>query len=372
MINASFPQTRPNNKNTASKGAAAFSRTYVPQKKVAHFTRDLAVMLNAKMLLTESIAILSRQTGHEGLRQMLDHISAQLKNGRSFADAICAYPKLFDRFYVSLVEAGEVTGRLGEMLSRLADYMQKMAALKQRFMQAMAYPFLVITVALFALGFIMLYVVPTFSDIFRDFDAPLPWPTLVMINISNFLQDYLLHSVLLGALLVIGVKYLIKKPAVKLRVDRFFLAIPLIGAMIRRHYIAHFCRTLGTLLESRIPLLKALEISAKSTRSPYIRIDIERMRQYVAKGAALTDSLRFSTIFPLMVVQMIAVGEKTAELPEMLIKIADFYDQEIDQLIGTLATIVEPVIIVFLGLAIGAILVSIYLPLFNMSSIMTG
>ncbi|NIR65875.1 MAG: type II secretion system F family protein [Gammaproteobacteria bacterium] len=352
--------------------SGSFLRRRIPGKVVNNFTRDLSIMLNARMMLVDSIRILSQQTSNNAFRHILEQTGRRLQSGTSLADCLRNYPKVFSSFYVNLVEVGELSGKLDEMLSRVAAYLEKMSDLKRKLIQALTYPALVIGVAVLSLSFIMLYVIPTFENIFRDFNSQLPVPTLVVMSISGFIQTYLLHILLILAALLLLVKYSKSFERIRILADSLILHIPLLGEMIRKNHISQFCRTLGTLLESGISLLAALEIASKSTRNFHIRQDILNMKYFATKGEKLTRSLRRSKIFPLMVTQMIAVGEETAELPFMLIKIADFYDKEIDSAIDTLASVIEPVVIVLLGVIIGAILVSIYLPLFNMTNVMSG
>ena len=363
-------QTRVVNKRRAGKHKTPVGR--IPRKMIQHFTRDLAIMLKARMLLTDSIEILAEQNQHQGLTQLLGIIERRLKAGASLAECLRSYPGIFDGFYVNLVAVGEITGRLDEMLGRISRYLEKMADLRRKLIQAMTYPSLVIGVAVVAVGFILLYVIPTFADIFSDFDAELPLPTRIVIAGSEWLQQWLPF---LTAGLAAMVLFFIKMrhhPRLQPKIDYLILHIPLIGAMIHRNYISQFCRTLGTLLDSGISLLEALEISSKATGNYHIRQEILAMQRFASKGEQLTRSLKSSQLFPLMVTRMIEVGEETAELPFMLTRIADFYDQEIDNMIDTLSSVIEPLVIIILGITIGAILISIYLPLFNMAEIMPG
>lgn len=347
-------------------------RKKIPAKALVHFTRDLAIMLNARMMLVESMSILARQDTHHGFQKMVEKIGEQLKGGAAFADCLRPYPRVFNAFYINLVEVGELTGALGEMLNRVAVYLEKIADLKRKLIQALTYPVLVIGVAVASLSFIMLYVIPTFSGIFRDFNAELPWPTLVVLSISKFIQTHLFHFFVGLFMLVLFVRYSQSVEKIRRFRDGVVLKLPLLGELVRKNHISQFCRTLGTLLEGGVSLLKALDIASRSTENHYIRQDILSMKHFASKGEKLTRSLQKSHIFPLMVTRMLAVGEETAELPFMLLKISDFYDKEIDSAIETLASVIEPIVIVVLGVIIGAILISIYLPLFNMTEVMGG
>ncbi|RMD47926.1 MAG: type II secretion system F family protein [Ignavibacteria bacterium] len=344
----------------------------ISRKLVTNFTRDLSIMLNSGLLLVDSINILIQQTTHEPFRQILQDIGKKLKSGANFADCLKSYPTIFNTFYIHMVDVGELTGKLDQMLQRVAVYLDKMANTKRKLIQALTYPTLVIGVALFSLVFIMIYVIPIFADVFKEFGAELPWQTLLLISISNFIYAHALY-ILVGFMVGIFVlKYIKSFQKVRIFFDNFTLNIPLVGEIIRKNYISQFCRTLGTLLESGIPLLQGLDISIRAIQNHLIQQDILKMKSFAMQGEKLTYSLKHSKIFPLMVIQMIAVGEETAELPSMLIRISDFYDREIDSTIETLASIIEPIVIIVLGIIIGAILISIYLPLFNLSNAMTG
>ena len=346
------------------------TRLWVPRKIVTRFTRDLAIMLAARMLLVQSIAVLARQSGHRNFTLLLRHVQRRLENGAMLADCLRIYPLVFGRFYIHLVEVGEVTGRLDEMLARIAGYREKIAELQRKFVQAMTYPALVIGVALLAVGFIMIYVIPTFADIFRDFNAELPWSTRQIFRFSRFLQRNFILLVFGLTAVVLGGYFLQKHPRLRSRLDGWSLLLPLAGEWIRKHHISQFCYTLGMLMESGISLLDGLDIAARSSSNTHIRREVLKMRQYVSAGEQMATSLAASRIFPLMVTRMLAVGEETAALPTMLIRIAELYDRELDSTIETLASVVEPLVILLLGLIIGMVLMSIYLPLFNMSSIM--
>ncbi len=358
----------------AKKGSARRPKKIgrIPRKLVQHFTRDLSIMLNARMLLVDSIQILAEQNRHAAFSELLRATEQRLRTGASFADCLRNYPHIFNGFYVNLVSVGEITGRLDDMLSRISNYLEKMADLRRKLVQAMTYPFLVIGVAVLAVGFILLYVIPTFADIFSDFDAELPLPTQIVIAGSEFLQQWLPYLLigLTGILLFISKTR--RHPRIQPILDRIILGIPVVGKMVQKNYISQFCRTLGTLLDSGVSLLEALEIASNTTSNYHIRKEILAMQRFASKGEQLTRSLKSSQVFPLMVTRMIEVGEETAELPFMLNRISDFYDQEIDSMIETLSSIIEPVVIIILGITIGAILVSIYLPLFNMAEIMPG
>ncbi len=342
----------------------------LPGRVLLQFTRDLGIMLNAGMQLVESIRILAQQHSHQRFRDVLMQVANRLNSGAALHDILGRYPQIFSEFYCQMVAVGEMTGKLAEMLGRLAAYLEKMADLKRKLVQAMTYPALVITVALTALIFIMQFVIPAFAEIFADFDAALPLPTRIIIAISSWIGRYFWGFPAVLLMMFLLYRRIEKSYKMRCRFEGLLLRIPLIGGLIRKNYIAGFCRTLGTLLESRIPLLGALEITRQAAGNHLVAADIRLMHASAEKGGNLATALQQSKVFPMMVIQMIAVGEKTAELPAMLLRIANYYEKEIDSAIETLASVIEPLMIVLLGGIIGIILISIYLPLFNLSTVM--
>lgn len=342
----------------------------LPGKVLLQFTRDLGIMLNAGMQLVESIRILAEQHSHQRLRELLAEITNRLNSGAAFHETLRNHPQIFSEFYCQLVAVGEMTGKLAEMLERVAAYLEKIADLKRKLVQAMTYPALVIAVALTALIFIMQFVIPAFAEIFADFDAPLPFPTRIIIAISNWVGEYLWGFPVALLLMFLLYRRAWKNDKLRYFFEGLLLLIPFIGGLIRKNHIARFCRTLGTLLESRIPLLGALDIARQAAGNHLVAADIRLMHSSAQKGGNLAAALQHSKIFPMMVIRMIAVGEETAELPAMFLRIADYYEKEIDSSIETLASVIEPVMIVILGGIIGVILISIYLPLFNLSTVM--
>ncbi len=342
----------------------------VPGKVLLQFTRDLGIMLNAGMQLVDSIHILARQHSHQKFPELLVQVANRLNSGAALHEILRSYPSIFNEFYCQLIAVGEMTGKLPEMLGRVAAYLEKIADLKRKLLQAMTYPALVIAVALMALMFIMQFVIPAFAEIFADFDATLPMPTRILIAISSWIGQYMWGFPAIFLMMFLLYRRIQKSDKLRHFFERLLLMIPFIGALVRKNHIARFCRTLGTLLESRIPLLGALDITRQAAANHLVAADIGMMHSSAQKGGNLTSALQQSKIFPMMVIRMIAVGEETAELPSMLLRIADYYEKEIDSSIETLASVIEPVMIVFLGGIIGIILISIYLPLFNLSTVM--
>ncbi len=342
----------------------------IPAKIQRAFSRDLAILLGAGLHLVDSLELLTKQCDHKEFRNILNEILNGLRSGDSLVDTLTYYPNLFNGFYLNLVEVGEATGQLSSMLLRISEYQEKIAGLKRKLVQALSYPSLVVLVAITALSFILLFVLPTFEGLFREFDAELPWLTRNVMNLSEWLQAYL-GGLLLMMLSGIGLLWIFRhSTALRNFCDRLAIHLPFWGRLVRLNYLARFCRTLGTLLSSGIALHEALGIARDITPNSEFQGEVSKMLLSVRRGDELAVSLDNSVIFPPMVAQMITVGEETAELPEMLLKIASVSSDELDRAIALMSTLIEPVMILFLGAAIGAILISIYLPLFNMAAIM--
>ncbi|MGH1364872.1 MAG: type II secretion system F family protein [Calditrichia bacterium] len=344
----------------------------VSGRATREFTRELSVLLKARLQLTESLEMLQEQAGNKALREILRGVAKKVQSGASLAEGLRAYPKTFDTFLCSLVEVGELTGTLPQMLTRVAAYQQKMANLKRKFVQSMTYPLLVIGVAFSALTFIVMFVLPTFAGLFREFDAKLPWLTRTLMTISQFVNTHGLIMAVSLLMLLFLMHWALKQKAFRDRLDKWMLAAPLIGNTIRKNLLAQFCRTMGTLLESGVAFLPALDVAERTLTNSVMRSELQKIRRLAGRGGSIAASLDNSEIFPISLARIIGVGEETAELPAMLLQVADSYDEDLDAAVELLGSIIEPVMIVVLGIIIGVILISIYLPLFNMSTIMPG
>jgi type IV pilus assembly protein PilC len=336
---------------------------------VTDFTRQLATMIQAKLPLTQVLDILSRQQSNAAFRDIIQNILNSVKRGESLSQGLVRYPKLFSPLYVNMVTVGEVSGNMSGILEQLAQYMEKISRLRRKILTAMAYPSVIVLVAIFAIGFMIFGVMPTFAEMFQDFNAEMPLPLKVLLGFGEFVKNY-------GLLLLIGVAVLTGLFRVYARTERgswmldtlkirFFL----IGHVIRKGLISRFARTLSTLLKSGVSLLDALDVTARSSGNRVVQKEVLMMKQAATKGQSMEKSLSGSTLFPELVVQMIAVGEETAELPEMLVKTADYYDSEVDAAIEALTSVIEPVIIVLLGVILGGTMITIYMQIFDLMNI---
>lgn len=332
---------------------------------ISRFTRQFATMIGAGLPLIQCLEILSQQSESQQLREIIDKVRQSVQSGSTLADALSRHKKAFDDLYVSMVEAGEIGGALDQILLRLAAYREKADALARKVKGALAYPSVIVTVAI-GVTFVMLtYIVPIFAKMFQGLGAELPGPTQMVLNLSAFLKGNILTGLILFVALFIFYRWYSKTDKGRLFIDKVKLRAPLLGSLLRKTAISRFTRTLGTLIQSGVSILDALEITAKTAGNRVIQDAIKRSVVSIAEGETITHPLKETGVFPPMVTQMISVGEKTGGLDEMLQKIADFYDEEVDAAVAALTSIIEPVIIVLMGLVIGGILIAMYLPMFE-------
>jgi type IV pilus assembly protein PilC len=332
---------------------------------ISRFTRQFSTMIGAGLPMVQCLEILSQQMDSAELRRVIGEVKEAVQAGTTLSEALSRHKKVFDALYVNMVDAGEIGGALDVILSRLATYREKADALARKVKGAMIYPGVVMTVAA-GVTFIMLtYIVPVFAKMFAGLGAELPGPTRFILALSGFLRGNILTGVVLVALLIVAYKFYSKTDQGRLNVDKARLRIPLVGDLIRKSSIAKFSRTLSTLLSSGVPILDALDITARASGNRVIHDAIKRSVVSIAEGETITQPLKQCGVFPPMVTQMISVGEKTGGLDDMLSKIADFYDEEVDAAVAALTSVIEPVIIVFMGIVIGGILIAMYLPMFD-------
>lgn len=336
-------------------------------KKIAisRFTRQFATMIGAGLPMVQCLEILASQLDTPEFRKIAEKIKEDVQSGSTLSEALGKHKKVFDDLYVNMVEAGEIGGALDTILIRLAGYREKSDRLTRKVKGALVYPIVVAIVAGGVTFAMLAFIVPVFAKMFGGLGAELPGPTQAVLNISNFLRGNLLTIVILVILILVGAKFSLRSPEVKLMFDKFKLRMPLLGDLIRKSAISRFTRTLSTLMSSGVSILDALEITAKTAGNLVLQNAIRKSMYSIAEGETITQPLKDSGVFPPMVTQMISVGEKTGGLDEMLSKIADFYDEEVDAAVAALTSIIEPVIIVVMGAVIGGILIAMYLPMFE-------
>ena len=339
--------------------------TGIKKVHISRFTRQFATMIGAGLPMVQCLEILSQQMESAELRRVIGEVKESVQAGTTLAEALSRHKKVFDDLYVNMVDAGEIGGALDTILVRLAIYREKADALARKVKGALIYPAVVMTVAI-AVTFIMLtYIVPIFAKMFAGLGGELPAPTRFILSLSAFIRANILTGLGLLVALIIAYKYYSKTQSGRLNIDRVKLKLPLLGDLIRKSVIARFSRTLSTLISSGVSILDALDITARTSGNRVIHDAIKKSILSIAEGETITQPLKESKVFPPMVVQMISVGEKTGGLDEMLSKIADFYDEEVDAAVAALTSIIEPVIIVFMGIVIGGILIAMYLPMFD-------
>ncbi len=344
----------------------------VSTKDLAVFTRQFSTMINSGLPLIQCLDILSQQAEKDGFRKIISNTMRDVESGATLADALSKHPAVFGDLFVNMVEAGEAGGVLDVILGRLATYLEKMDNLKRKVKSAMAYPAVVLIVTIGATVFMLVFIIPTFAKLYSDFGGDLPGPTKVVMAISGFLTTkwWLLLGVTLGV--IFGLKKYNDTKSGKKNIDRVLLKIPILGQVLLKSSIARFTRTLGTLVSSGVPILEGLEITGKAAGNSMVKEAVMKTRASISSGQTIAAPLRESEIFPPMVVQMISVGEETGALDEMLSKIADFYDEEVDAAVDTMTSVIEPVMIVLMGGIVGGMLVAMYLPMFKLVSVIMG
>jgi type IV pilus assembly protein PilC len=340
----------------------------VPSKDLAIFTRQFSVMIDAGLPLVQCLEILGSQQENKTFAKVLQQTRMDVEGGASLADAMRKQPKAFDDLYTNMIAAGEAGGILDTILKRLATYIEKNVKLKAMVKGAMVYPVAVISIAGIVITVILWKVIPTFAAMFEGLGAQLPLPTRFVISLSNWLVRLLPFIVVGGVLLVVAFKRYYATHSGRRVVDGVVLKAPIFGTLMRKIAVARFCRTLSTLISSGVPILDGLEITARTAGNAIVEDAIMAVRKGVEGGLTVAQPLKESGVFPPMVVQMIGVGEQTGALDAMLSKIADFYEEEVDQAVSNLLTLMEPVMILFLGISVGGIIVAMYLPLFDLIS----
>ncbi|HXT63193.1 MAG TPA: type II secretion system F family protein [Pyrinomonadaceae bacterium] len=345
-------------------------RKKVKSKDLAIFTRQFSVMIDAGLPLVQCLDILSQQQQNKYFQQVLAQVRQDVEEGSTLAAAMNRHPKVFDQLYANMVEAGETGGILDLILQRLSTFIEKIVKLKRDVVSAMIYPAAVILLAIAAIAVIMIVVIPQFQNIFLGLlgpGEPLPLPTRIVIGLSSFLAGWgglVILAVIVAS--VVGLKVFYKTPKGRRIIDTILLKVPIIGPIFLKIGIARFSRTLSTLLSSGVPILQSLDITARTAGNVIIEEAIINIRGAVEQGKSFVEPLRASEIFPHMVAQMVGIGEQTGALDAMLGKIADFYEQEVDSAIANLLTLMEPALIGFLGITIGSIVVSMYMPMFSL------
>lgn len=345
-------------------------RKKVKAKDLSIFTRQFSVMIDAGLPLVQCLEILAQQQDNKYFQQTLLQVRQDVEEGSTLAAAMARHPRVFDQLYSNMVEAGETGGILDLILQRLSTFIEKIVKLKRDVVSAMIYPAAVIVLAIVAVAVIMVVVIPQFQNIFLGLLGPgeqLPLPTRIVTGISSFLAGWGGLVILVAIIAtVVGLRFYYKTPGGRKMIDRLLLKVPILGPIFQKISVARFSRTLSTLLSSGVPILQSLDITARTSGNVIIEEAIISVRNGVERGESFVDPLKATEVFPHMVAQMVGIGEQTGALDAMLGKIADFYEQEVDAAISNLLTLMEPVLIAFLGVTIGSIVIAMYLPLFTL------
>jgi type IV pilus assembly protein PilC len=344
----------------------------VSVKDLGVFTRQFATMINAGLPMVQCLDILSSQTEKPFFRRAVSTVMSDVEGGSTLGESLGRHPSIFSRLYVNMVEAGEAGGILDLILNRLSVYLEKADQLQRKVKSAMTYPAVVCFVAMGATVFMLMFIIPTFAKMFSDFGGELPTPTKIVMGISTVLRNY--WYIMLGGViaLIVVIKRFYATEVGKTKIDGIMLRLPALGIVIRKGAVARFTRTLGTLISSGVPILNGLEITAKTSGNKVIENAVFATRESISQGNTISDPLKKSGVFPPMVTSMIAVGEQTGALDEMLEKIANFYDDEVDTAVDSLTAIIEPAMIVIMGGVVGGMLIAMYLPMFKLIAVVSG
>jgi type IV pilus assembly protein PilC len=345
---------------------AGLKRKGIRTRDIVIFTRQFATMINAGLPLVQSLDILARQTENSALAEVTRQVVFDVESGHTLADAFSKHPKAFTELYVNMVAAGEAGGILDTILMRLATFLEKSDALIRKVKGAMVYPGVIMSVAAIAVAVLLIFVIPTFQKMFASVGMELPLPTRVVIGMSDLLINYWWVLVGVAGLAVYGIRNYYQTNDGRKKIDQMMLNSPVLGDLLRKSAVSRFTRTLGTLISSGVSILDGLEITAKTAGNRVIHDAVMESRNSIAGGETIAGPLEKSKVFPPMVISMIAVGEQTGGLDEMLSKIADFYDEEVDVAVSALLSLMEPMMIVVLGVIVGGMVVAMYLPIFDM------
>jgi type IV pilus assembly protein PilC len=347
-------------------------RGSVNAKELAIFTRQFSVMIDAGLPLVQCLEILAGQQANHAFSKVLTGVRKTVEGGSTLANAMREYPKVFDDLYTNMVEAGETGGILDGVLQRLSVHIEKAVKLRRAVKSALIYPSAVVLIAGGVITLLLWKVVPIFATLFAGLGVDLPLPTRIVIGFSNAIASFALPGIILLGLAVYGLKLFYATAQGRMIIDRFILRLPLVGHLMRKIAVGMFTRTLGTLISSGVPMLEAMDITARTAGNAVVEKAVMEVRRAIETGRTIVDPLRETGVFPNLVVQMIGVGEQTGSLDAMLAKIADFYEEEVDVAVGDLLTAMEPIIILFLGVVVGGVVISMYLPLFSLIGKLAG
>nr|WP_321467133.1 type II secretion system F family protein [uncultured Desulfobulbus sp.] len=345
----------------------AFFQPKVTGKDLVIFTRQLSTMIDAGLPLVQCLQILGKQQSNSTFKKVLITIQNDVETGTTLADSMRKHPKVFDSLYCNMIEAGELGGILDTILGRLAAFKEKAMALQKKIKGAMTYPVICLAISILILVVILVFVIPVFVEMFASMDSALPAITQLVVDMSDFVKGNIIYLLMAGIAVFYGIKKIYGTEKGRIKIDAFVLKAPVVGQLTRKVAVSKFTRTLSTMLQSGVPILDALQVVARTAGNKIIERAVFRVSESIAEGRPIAEPLEESGVFPNMVVQMINVGESVGALDTMLEKIADFYDEEVDQAVENLTSMIEPFMMVFLGGMIGGLVVAMYLPIFQMA-----
>ncbi len=343
----------------------------VSSRDMVIFSRQFATMINSGVPILQSLQVMCEQTENKVLRRKLYEVKNDIEGGASLYEGLSKHKDVFDDLYTNMVDAGETGGVLDVVLDRLAQYIEKAAKLKSKVKSAMIYPGVIITVAVGVIAIILIFVIPTFEQMFADFGGALPLPTQIVINLSQFVTGNYLYIIFALVAAFIAFKFFYRWERGKILVDHWILFVPVFGPLLRKVAVARFSRTLSTMISSGVPILSALDIVSRTSGNKTVELGVLEAKKSISEGQTLAEPLDETGIFPPMVIHMISIGETTGALDNMLGKVADFYDDEVDVAVETLTSLMEPIMIVVLGVIVGGLVVSMYLPIFQIGDVMS-
>jgi len=347
-------------------------RRSVSKAEVAIFTRQFCVMIDAGLPLVQCLEAMGQQHPNLAFKMILAQVRSDIEAGSTLSDAMARHPKVFDALYTNMIAAGEAGGILDTILQRLAVFIEKLVKLKRALRSALIYPAVILTIAVGVVAIILWKVVPVFRTLFEGFGVPLPLPTRIVIAASNILESYVIFMIAGVMLIAFGVRSYYATDNGRHTIDRLLLRIPVLGEVFRKISVARFTRTLATLLSSGVSILEGLDITARTAGNAILEDTVYQIRRSIEEGKTIAEPMKQSNFFPAMVTQMVAVGETTGELDTMLVKVADYYEEEVDVIVAGLLTILEPLLMVVLGVIVGGIVISMYMPLFKLIQTLSG
>ncbi len=344
----------------------------VSERDLTIFTRQFSVILEAGLPIIKSLEILAEQQKSFYFKEVLKDIKRKVETGSTLSDALAEYPKVFDKLYIQMVKAGESSGNLDVVLKRLALHLEKIMGIKSKIKHAMVYPSVILLITILVISIIMIFVIPKFAEIYESAGHALPLPTQILINISRNFGKIMAFFIISLTALILGIKYYRRSEKGRYNTDKILLEIPILGELFHKSAIARVARTLANLVGGGVPLLQAINIAGETSGNAVIEKAMEEVRINVSAGQPIADPMFYTGVFPYLMVEMVRVGELSGKLEEMLNKVADFFEEEVDRTVNTLSTLIEPILIVVLGTVVGGILIALYLPIFKLGQVLGG